>query len=92
MVGLIIRKSVRIADMMQLRMEWELETTALTVVRRWIWWVRKMKEYKIEVTSTTTVYIEADNEEAALMAAYHEALNASPDFYDSVIVDVVDTE
>lgn len=51
-----------------------------------------MKEYKIEVTSITTVYIEADNEEAALMAAYHEALNTSPDFYDSVIVDVVDTE
>jgi len=49
-----------------------------------------MKEYQIEVTSTTTIYVEANNEEEALDKAYEKALWAVPDSNDAVIVNIID--
>ena len=51
-----------------------------------------MKEYVIEVTSVTTVYVEAENESEALDKAYEEALRIVPDSNDATIIDVTDLE
>ena len=49
-----------------------------------------MKEYKVEVTSVTTVYVEADSEDEAMDKACEKALWEVPDSNDAVIVDVVE--
>lgn len=49
-----------------------------------------MKEYQIEVTSVTTVYVEAESEDEAMTKAYEEALWAVADSNDAVVVDVTD--
>lgn len=51
-----------------------------------------MKEYQIEITSVTTVYVEADSEDEALDKAYHKALYEVADSNDAVIVGVTDLE
>lgn len=51
-----------------------------------------MKEYVIQVTSVTTVYVEADDEDEAIDKAYEEALRAVADYNDAVIVNVTDLE
>ena len=51
-----------------------------------------MKEYQIEVTSVTTVYVKADSEDEALNMAYEKALREAADSNDAVIVNVTDFE
>lgn len=51
-----------------------------------------MKEYQVEVTSVTTVYVEAESEEDAMDKAYVLAIDTIPDEYNAVIVDVTGWE
>ena len=51
-----------------------------------------MKEYEIQVTSVTTVYVEADNEEEAFEKACEKALWEVPDSNDCVVINVTDLE
>lgn len=51
-----------------------------------------MKEYQVEVTSVTTVYVEADNEDEALGKAYEKALWTVADSNDAVIVETTELE
>ena len=51
-----------------------------------------MKEYQVEVTSVTTIYVEADNEDEAIVKAYEKAWSTAPDSNDAVIVDVTELE
>lgn len=51
-----------------------------------------MKKYQIEVTSVTTVYVEADSEDEAIERAYEKALWEVPEENDAVVVDVTDLE
>ena len=51
-----------------------------------------MKEYQIEVTSVTTVYVEANNKEEALDKAYEQAYYVQADINQAKIVDVTDLE
>lgn len=51
-----------------------------------------MKEYEIQVTTVTTVYVDADNDEEALERAYVKAMSAVADSNDAVIIDVTDLE
>ena len=48
-----------------------------------------MKEYEIQITSVTTVYVEADNAENAISMAYERALSIAPDSNDAVIINEV---
>ena len=45
-----------------------------------------MKEYEIQITSVTTVYVETDNAEDAISMAYEQALSVMPDSNDAVII------
>ena len=45
-----------------------------------------MKEYQIEVTTVTTVYVVANNEAEAMHGACEMALMIEPDSSDAVIV------
>ena len=47
-----------------------------------------MKEYEIEVTSVTTVYVEADNEDEAIVKAYEKAWYTAPDINNAEIISV----
>ena len=51
-----------------------------------------MKEYQIEVTSVTVVYVEADNEDEAVREACASAFNNCPDIYNAEIINVTDLE
>lgn len=51
-----------------------------------------MKEYEIEITSITTVCIEAETEEEALAKAYEKALWEVADSNDASIISVIDLE
>ena len=51
-----------------------------------------MKEYEIQVTSVTTVYVEADSEDEAFDKAYEKALWEVADSNDAVVVNVIDLE
>ena len=51
-----------------------------------------MKEYEIQVTSVTTVYVEAENEEEAFEKACEKALWEVPDSNDAVVINVIDLE
>lgn len=51
-----------------------------------------MKKYQIEVTSVTTVYVEADNEDEAMTKAYEKALWEVADSNDAVVVCVTELE
>ena len=50
-----------------------------------------MKEYEIQITSVTTVYVEADNEEDAISMAYEQALSVAPDSNNAVVVNVIES-
>lgn len=47
-----------------------------------------MREYVVEVTSVTTLYVEADNEDEAIVKAYEKAWYTAPDINNAVIVSV----
>ena len=51
-----------------------------------------MKEYQIEVTTVTTVYIEADSEGEALAKAHEEALLSMPDRSDAKVICATEIE
>lgn len=47
-----------------------------------------MKEYFVRVEETTWVYVDADNEEDAIIAAYEKAWRTCPDEQTAEIIDV----
>ena len=51
-----------------------------------------MKEYQIEVTSVTVVYVEAESEEEAIKDACIRAFDSCPDINNAVVLDVIDLE
>lgn len=50
-----------------------------------------MREYEIQVTSVTTVYVEANNAEDAISMAYEQALSVEPDSNDAIIINAVES-
>ena len=51
-----------------------------------------MKEYFVRVEETTWVYVDADNEEDAILAAYEKAWRCGPDERNAEIIDVSEDE
>ena len=51
-----------------------------------------MKEYQVEVTSVTTVYVEANSENEAIEKACREALLIAADSNNAVVINVTDLE
>lgn len=51
-----------------------------------------MNEYEIQVTTVTTVYIEAENDAEAVAQAHMEALHTAPDSSNAVILGVCKSE
>lgn len=51
-----------------------------------------MNEYTIRITTATTIYVTAENEEEAVEVAYEQSMREVPDSWDADIIECEEIE